>query len=286
MPPNTPLLKAHTHSHCPTRKEKQSKNKPLPNFDDLTHPPTPLYAHQGVSGTLRSVVGMNFFNRLRETLTHLDNALDNAAHPQAGRPVFAVIDTETTGFNKRYDRIIEIAVARFDESFRLVDQWHTLINPDGKQIKNSHIHGITNADVAHAPTFPEVYTEFATRVDGLVLMAHNAPFDSKMILAEAERIIPDGEDVYFPFVDTIALAKQMVSLRSYKLASLLDHVGLNNPQSHAAIADATATGQMLNKLFGREAAKIARQIIDQAVTFNAAHTTGWGLPCKPTATRR
>lgn len=136
------------------------------------------------------------------------------------------------------------------------------------------------------PTFPEVYTEFATRVDGLVLMAHNAPFDSKMILAEAERIIPDGEDVYFPFVDTIALAKQMVSLRSYKLASLLDHVGLNNPQSHAAIADATATGQMLNKLFGREAAKIARQIIDQAVTFNAAHTTGWGLPCKPTATRR
>ena len=229
---------------------------------------------------------MNFFNRLRETLTHLDNALDNAAHPQAGRPVFAVIDTETTGFNKHYDRIIEIAVARFDESFRLVDQWHTLINPDGKQIKNSHIHGITNADVAHAPTFPEVYTEFATRVDGLVLMAHNAPFDSKMILAEAERIIPDGEDVYFPFVDTIALAKQMVSLRSYKLASLLDHVGLNNPQSHAAIADATATGQMLNKLFGREAAKIARQIIDQAVTFNAAHTTGWGLPCKPTATRR
>ena len=37
---------------------------------------------------------------LRETLTHLDNA----AHPQAGRPVFAVIDTETTGFNKRYNR--------------------------------------------------------------------------------------------------------------------------------------------------------------------------------------
>ena len=138
--------------------------------------------------------------------------------------VFAVIDTETTGFNKRYDRIIELAAARFDESFRLVDQWHTLINPDGKQIKNSHIHGITNADVAHAPTFPEVYTEFAARVDGMVLMAHNAPFDSKMILAEADRITtPDGEDVFFPFVDTIALAKQMVSLRSYKLSALLDH---------------------------------------------------------------
>ena len=233
------------------------------------------------------MVGVNFFNRLRETLTHLENALDNATRPQAGRPAFAVVDTETTGLNKRYDRIIELAVARFDESFRLVDQWHTLINPDGKQIKNSHIHGITNADVAHAPTFPEVYTEFATRVDGMVLMAHNAPFDSKMILAEADRITTsDGEDVYFPFVDTIALAKQMVSLRSYKLAALLDHVGLNNPQSHAAIADATATGQMLNKLFGREAAKIARQIIDQTEPFNASHATSWHLPHKPTVTRR
>lgn len=238
-----------------------------------------------MSGTLRSVVGMSFFNRLRETLTHLENALGNAAHPQAGRPVFAVIDTETTGLNKRYDRIIELAVARFDKSFRLVDQWHTLINPDGKQIKNSHIHGITNADVAHAPTFPEVYTEFAARVDGMVLMAHNAAFNAKMILAETERITPDEEDVYFPFVDTIDLAKQMVSLRSYKLASLLDHVGLDNPQSHAAIADATATGQMLNKLFGREAATIGRQILDQAVTFGAGHTTNWGLPCKPTVTR-
>ena len=73
---------------------------------------------------------MNFFNRLRETLTHLDNALDNAAHPQAGRPVFAVIDTETTGFNKRYDRIIELAAVRADAYFNPVDSWHTLLTPD------------------------------------------------------------------------------------------------------------------------------------------------------------
>ncbi|NYI56320.1 hypothetical protein BJ985_001391 [Corynebacterium tuberculostearicum] len=29
-----------------------------------------------------------------------------------------------------------------------------------------------------------------------------------------------------------------------------------------------------------------RSYIDQAVTFNAAHTTGWGLPCKLAVTRR
>ena len=122
LPPKSIDLVATKHSttqgthafSLPHGERKTIKNKPLLNFDNLTHPPTPLYAHQGVSGTLRSVVGMNFFNRLHETLTHLENALDNAAHLQAGRPVFAVIDTETTGFNKRYDRIIEIAAVRAD----------------------------------------------------------------------------------------------------------------------------------------------------------------------------
>lgn len=38
-------------------------------------------------------------------------------------------------------------------------------------IRERQAEGITNADVAHAPTFPEVYTEFAARVDGMVLGA-------------------------------------------------------------------------------------------------------------------
>ena len=45
-------------------------------------------------------------------------------------PVFAVIDTETTGFNKRYDRIIELAAVHADAYFNPVDSWHTLLNPD------------------------------------------------------------------------------------------------------------------------------------------------------------
>lgn len=207
---------------------------------------------------------------------------------KAGNPVFSIIDTETTGLNKRYDRVIELAVARFDVSFRLVDQWHTLLNPDGKQINNSHLHGITDADVAHAPTFGEVFTEFVSRIDGTVLLAHNAPFDSKMIDAEIKRITPpnwDYRDILPPYVDSIRVAKQVVKLRSYSLAALLKHVGLQNLKSHAAIADATATGKMLHRLFGREVKKIGRQIIDQAVeqaaSFSAPDIYSWQLPQRP-----
>ena len=38
-------------------------------------------------------------------------------------------------------------------------------------IKEHQAEGIANADVAHAPTFPYVYTEFVARVDGMVLGA-------------------------------------------------------------------------------------------------------------------
>ena len=83
------------------------------------------------------------------------------------------------------------------------------------------------------------------------------------------------------FVGTVALAKQLVDVPSYKLPSLLEPVGLANPNAHAAIADATATGMLFNKLLDSNAAQLGRQILDQAQFFNAAHAQCWQLPQRP-----
>ena len=87
--------------------------------------------------------GMSVEASSLEVMGFLENLRNRYTPSTPGEPVFAVIDTETTGFNKRYDRIIEIAAVRADSHFNPVDSWHTLLNPDGKAIKNSHIHGIT-----------------------------------------------------------------------------------------------------------------------------------------------
>lgn len=63
-------------------------------------------------------------------------------------------------------------------------------------------------------------------------------------------------------VDTVALAKQLVDVPSYKLSSLLELVGQANPNAHAAITDATATGMLFNKLLDGNAAQLGRQILD------------------------
>ena len=204
----------------------------------------------------------------------LQNLFNRYTPRTPGRPVFAFIDTETTGFNKRYDRIIELAAVRADSHFNLVDSWHTLLNSDGKAIKNSHIHGITNDMVATAPTFSDVYGDFTSYIDGMQLFAHNAPFDSKMIIAEVDRMtgVDNDEDEFFPFIDTIDLAKQILGRGPYNLPTLLDRLGLDNPDAHAAVADATATVNMLHTLFGFKRGEIGRTILRQGQVFRATNT--------------
>lgn len=204
----------------------------------------------------------------------LDNLLNRYNPRMPGEPVFAFIDTETTGVNKRYDRIIELAAVRADARFNTVDSWHTLLSAGGKAIKNSHIHGITNEMVAAAPTFTDVFGDFTSYVDGMQLFAHNAPFDSKMIVAEVNRMTGagDGKEEYFPFIDTIDLAKQMLDHGPYNLPALLDRLGLNNPDAHAAVADATATVNMLHALFGVKRGEIGRKILRQGEAFRASNS--------------
>lgn len=43
--------------------------------------------------------------------------------------MFAVIDVETTGHRPAQDRVVEIAVVRFDDEHHAVDEWTTLLDP-------------------------------------------------------------------------------------------------------------------------------------------------------------
>src|SRR3954453_21271653 len=91
---------------------------------------------------------------------------------------YAVIDVETTGFSPAAgDRIVEIAIARVDASGRIEDEYATLLNPDGCDTGPVFIHGISSDAVRDAPRFAEVLGDILTRLDGCVIVAHNAAFE-------------------------------------------------------------------------------------------------------------
>ena len=83
---------------------------------------------------------------------------------------------------------------------------------------------------------------------------------------------PVYEDEFFPFIDTIDLAKQILDRGPYNLPALLDRLGLDNPDAHAAVADATATVNMLHALFGSQRGEIGRKILRQGQVFRATNT--------------
>jgi DNA polymerase-3 subunit epsilon len=154
-----------------------------------------------------------------------------AAYPRG----YAVVDVETTGL-ARDDRIISAAVYRLDARGEVEDHWYTLVNPE-RDPGPVWIHGLTSDVLEGAPLFPDIAEEFAARLDGRVLVAHNAVFDWQMIAREyarAEREAPVRQRLC-----TIALAKELaLPLPNHKLESLAAHFGVVQRRAHHALDDA------------------------------------------------
>ncbi|MGH4027340.1 DEDDh family exonuclease [Actinomycetota bacterium Odt1-20B] len=162
-------------------------------------------------------------------------AASAAPWPAAYPSGYAVVDVETTGL-ARDDRIVSAAVYRVDARGEIEDHWYTLVNPQ-RDPGPVWIHGLTTAMLTDAPLFGDVAEEFAARLDGRVLVAHNAVFDWSMIAREyarAERTAPVRQRLC-----TIALSKELgLPLPNHKLESLAAHFGVEQRHAHNALDDA------------------------------------------------
>ncbi|WP_333773212.1 DEDDh family exonuclease [Streptomyces sp. IBSBF 3136] len=154
-----------------------------------------------------------------------------AAYPRG----YAVVDVETTGL-ARDDRIISAAVYRLDARGEVEDHWYTLVNPE-RDPGPVWIHGLTSEVLEGAPLFADVAEEFAARLDGRVLVAHNAVFDWQMIAREYARA--RSEAPVRQRLCTIALSKELgLPLPNFKLESLAAHFGVIQQRAHHALDDA------------------------------------------------
>ncbi|WME23245.1 exonuclease domain-containing protein [Brachybacterium sp. GU-2] len=163
----------------------------------------------------------------------------------SGAPRFAVIDVETTGLDPERERVLELAILRADAQGRPIDQWVTRFHPGGP-VRATHIHGITDADVAGAPRFADLAVQIGTALQGLVLVAHNAEFDLAFLRAEFARAsLPmpqvstyctlQGSTVYLPH------------LRRRTLAECCAALGVTHQQAHSALGDAYAAAGLLER---------------------------------------
>lgn len=111
----------------------------------------------------------------------------------------------------------------------------TLIQPQ-RDIGPTFIHGLTAASVRDAPLFADVVGDVAVRLDGACLVAHNLPFDTRMLTNEFQRA---GTDLVIQTgIDTLAATR-------CRLSRACDTHGITLTSTHTALADATAVARLL-----------------------------------------
>lgn len=150
----------------------------------------------------------------------------------------AVVDVETTGFGK-LDRIVEVGVVVLDgDTWDVIDEYDTLVNPM-RDMGATHVHGITASMVEAAPTFDEIAVSLASVLHGAVLVAHNLPFDARMLRQDYARTgvtFDPGAGL-----DTLSLAGE-------RLPSACARYGIAYTDAHWALADARAVAGILQAL--------------------------------------
>jgi DNA polymerase III epsilon subunit family exonuclease len=157
---------------------------------------------------------------------------------------FVVVDLETTGSVIGVDEIIEIG-AVVVRGGRVLETIETLVWTD-RAIPSwvARLTGISNGDLAGAPTFSDVARDLHARLDGRVFVAHDIRFDLPFLSWEFSR-----RGLSAPAVTglcTLQLSRQLwPDLASRSLGDLASHFGIVHDTPHRAAADAGATAGVL-----------------------------------------
>jgi DNA polymerase-3 subunit epsilon len=157
---------------------------------------------------------------------------------------FATIDFETSGLApSRGARALEIAVVHSDADGVVTGRWDTLIAADGP-VGPSHIHRISRSALTDAPSFGDIAPRLLELLRGRVVVAHNASFDIRFLVAELDLI---GYRFAEPPVTlcTQQLARTYLPGVRRSLAHLCEVFGIDLEGAHRASVDAHATAQLL-----------------------------------------
>jgi DNA polymerase-3 subunit epsilon len=171
--------------------------------------------------------------------TNRRSAIQTALSYYQARPVY--LDTETTGLDGAAE-VIEICVLDTDGS-PLV---HTLVKPRFPVPPDAtRIHGITNAMVALAPAWPEVWPEIEIALRGRQVGIYNADFDLRLMRASHSKHRMPWQAGLFRSFCIMKLYAQFYGqwngrYGSYRWQSLAEagrQCGLTLPNAHRAQAD-------------------------------------------------
>ncbi len=163
---------------------------------------------------------------------------------------FLVVDTETNGLGGDACEMTEVGAVLVGGG-ELHDRWSSLVRcnrPLGRGIQR--FTGITQEMMADAPGLEAVLPPLEEMLRGRVLVAHNAPFDRRVLGRAFELIGLDWPNP--PVLCTAALARKLLPLQRQRgLGVLAEALGIEVQTAHRALADAETCARVLCAMFPR-----------------------------------
>ena len=159
------------------------------------------------------------------------------------------LDLETTGATATHDRITEIGLIEVANG-EFVGKWSQLVNPE-ESIPPfiQSLTGITNDMVRDAPTFDELAPALFERLQGKLLIAHNARFDYGFLKNEFSRA---GLAYRSRVMCTAKLSRKLFpEHRRHNLDSLIERWHLTCTARHRALGDAEVLWEFMQKLYAK-----------------------------------
>jgi DNA polymerase-3 subunit epsilon len=163
---------------------------------------------------------------------------------------FLVVDTETNGLAGDACEMTEVGAVLVGGG-ELHDRWGSVCRTSAPLQRGiQRFTGITQAMVDSAPSLEHVLPPLAQLLAGRILVAHNAPFDRRVLRQAFARIGLEWPDP--PVVCTAAVARKLLPLqRKRGLGALADALGIEVELAHRALADAETCARVLCALFPR-----------------------------------
>ena len=162
-----------------------------------------------------------------------------------------VFDTETTGLDRKVDRIIEIGCVEIVDLMPTDRTYHQYINPLMPVSREAYkIHGLSDLFLQSKPTFKRIHNRFLSFIEGARLVAHNASFDIGMINEELDRL--DIAPLKNEVVDSLELARTIHPRRRHTLDALcsLYNIDTSKRIEHGALLDSELLAQVYRELRG------------------------------------
>jgi DNA polymerase-3 subunit epsilon len=172
------------------------------------------------------------------------------------------LDLETTGMSAAQERITEIGLVEVANG-EFVSSWSQLVNPE-RNIPPfiQSLTGISNQMVRDAPTFEQLAPALFARLQGKILIAHNARFDYGFLKSEFGRL-----DLSYRsrVLCTAKLSRKLFpEHRRHNLDSLIERYRLHCSARHRALGDAEVLWDFMQKLYAlRDTALIDAAVLSQ-----------------------